>query len=520
MSHSPQYLETLASLKSADIRSLSFNRGIEKEGLRVNADSSISQAPHDSKLGSALTHPSITTDYSEALLEFITPVKDNAKDVLAYLQGAQQFAAQNIANEMIWPASMPGEIENELDVPIATYGTSNLGVLKHVYRHGLWHRYGRKMQCIAGLHYNFSVNDALWEHLANLENKTVDKDFISAGYFGLIRNFRRYSWLLLYLFGASPALDKSFVKGKEHPLEELDQDSLYSPYATSLRMSGLGYQNNAQDGLFVCFNGLPTYTHTLKEAMAQPVAQYEQLGVKVDGIYRQLNTHLLQIENEYYSDIRPKRNPKNGEKPLTALNEHGVEYIEVRCLDLNPFAPQGIDETQIHFMDLFLMFCVLHPSPKLSSAECKEVHDNLHEVVVQGRNPSFSLARHGKQVSLHDWALELTEDMSLLAKQLDEQLDVSQYQLALSEMKKRILDPSLTPSAQILAIMKQEKLSYRELMLKQAQQMHGIHMQPLSAQESVYWHDLAENSLEKQRIAEAQDTMGFDEYLMQYHLKV
>lgn len=520
MSHSSEYLETLASLKNADIRCLTFNRGIEKEGLRVKSDSSISQAPHDPKLGSALTHPSITTDYSEALLEFITPVKDNAKDVLAYLQGAQQFAAQNIAEEMIWPASMPGVIENELDVPIATYGTSNLGVLKHVYRHGLWHRYGRKMQCIAGLHYNFSVNDALWEHLASLENKTVDKDFISAGYFGLIRNFRRYSWLLLYLFGASPALDKSFVKGKEHPLEEFDQDSLYLPYATSLRMSGLGYQNNAQEGLFVCFNGLPTYTHTLKDAMAKTMPQYEQLGVKVDGVYKQLNTHLLQIENEYYSDIRPKRNPKHGEKPLTALNEHGVEYIEVRCLDLNPFAPQGIDETQIHFMDLFLSFCVLQPSPKLSSAECAEVQQNSHEVVLSGRDPSFTLARQGTQIKLTDWALDLFESMALLAGQLDEQLEVVHYSQALAEMKKRVMDPSLTPSAKILETMQQEKLSYRQLMLKQAQQMRDIHLAPLSADESVYWQDLAEKSLEKQQIAESQDTVGFDEFLAQYHLKV
>lgn len=516
MFKSSDYLEALASLKNADLRCLTFYRGIEKEGLRVNADSSISQTPHLSTLGSALTHPSITTDYSESLLEFITPVKDNAKDVLAYLQAAQQFAAQQIAPDVIWPASMPGMINDELDVPIATYGTSNLGTLKHVYRHGLWHRYGRKMQCIAGLHYNFSVSEELWQHLAALQNSTVDKDFISDGYFALIRNFRRYSWLLLYLFGASPALDKSFVAGKQHPLEELDADSLYLPYATSLRMSGLGYQNNAQEGLFVCFNGLPTYTRTLKEAMGQSIAKYEQLGVKVDGVYKQLNTNLLQIENEYYSDIRPKRNPKRDEKPLAALNEYGVEYIEVRCLDLNPFAAQGIDEVQIHFMDLFLMYCLMSPSPKLSDIECQAVQQNQRDVVVQGRDQSFTLTNNGQQVTVREWGAQLVESMGLLAKQLDDQLGVAQYQAALDEMAKRIADPSLTPSARLLSQMQQENLTYRQLILQQTERLQATHMGELSQQETEFWRDLAEKSLEKQRVTESQDSVGFDEYLSQY----
>ncbi|MDK6792829.1 glutamate--cysteine ligase, partial [Escherichia coli] len=71
-----------------------------------------------------------------------------------------------------------------------------------------------------------------------------ERDYQSAAYIALIRNFRRYSWLLMYLFGASPALDKGFLRGRAHQLEELDGDTLYLPYATSLRMSDLGYQSN------------------------------------------------------------------------------------------------------------------------------------------------------------------------------------------------------------------------------------------------------------------------------------
>ncbi len=520
LSQSITYAQTLSALEEAPKATLTFYRGIEKEGLRVNSDTRISQVPHQAPLGSALTHPYITTDYSESLLEFITPVKDNAKDVLAFLQTAHSYTYQYLADELIWPASMPGKIEDELEVPIAHYGSSNVGTLKHVYRHGLWHRYGRKMQCIAGLHYNFSVSEELWQQLADLQGKEVSKDFMSEGYFGLIRNFRRHSWLLLYLFGASPVLDKSFIKGEEHPLQELDDASLYLPYATSLRMSGLGYQNNAQDGLFVCFNGLSTYTSTLHQAMQESVAGYEEMGVLKDGEYQQLNTNLLQIENEYYSDIRPKRNPKGGEKPLTSLNEYGVEYIEVRCLDLNPFAPLGIDEEQIHFMDLFLSYCLLNPSPMLGDAECREVARNQHNVVLDGRNPRFTLQRLGETVALKDWAQQLITQMQPLAQLLDNTHNVNHYGAALAAMGARVEDATLTPSAQMLATMNQKNQSFCDFAMEQAQTIAKTHTATLDTETLQHWQELAQNSLQKQQDIEVSDDVNFDQYLTEYSQKV
>ena len=97
------------------------------------------------------------------------------------------------------PATLPGEA----DIPIAWYGTSNTGMLKHVYRRGLAERYGKTMQCIAGVHYNYSLADGLWDVLDTAPGTTQDRR--SRGYIGLIRNFTRYSWLLMYLFGAAPA---------------------------------------------------------------------------------------------------------------------------------------------------------------------------------------------------------------------------------------------------------------------------------------------------------------------------
>jgi glutamate--cysteine ligase len=506
-------------LQAVPPSALRFSRGIEKEGLRVNADAHINPEPHPQALGSTLTHPSITTDYSEALMEFITPVKHSADEVLAFLDDVQRFSYQHLPNQYIWPASMPGVIEDELDVPIAYYGKSNVGTLKHVYRHGLWHRYGRKMQCIAGLHYNYSISDELWQIIADWKGETLDKDFVSKEYFGLVRNFRRYSWLLLYLFGASPAIDASFLIGEEHDLEKWDDSTFYAPYATSLRMSGLGYQNNAQDDLFVCFNGLPTYTQTLKTAMHHSMPQYEAMGVEENGVYKQLNTNLLQIENEYYSDIRPKRNSKNGEKPLTALNEYGVEYIEVRCLDLNPFEAQGANREQINFMDVFLAYCLLSPSEQLSDSECAEVSENQKRVVVEGRHPEFTLQRLGNSIRLQDWGRELLNEMEPLAKLLDDKQGGRDMQDALHIMTQRIEDSSLTPSAQVLAKMKQKNQSFTEFALQQAKQVAEYFKTPVSDERNAHWSKLAQASIEQQHEIEAEDTLSFPQYLAEYLAK-
>lgn len=514
------YQQVLSALQQIDPAALQFVRGIEKEGLRVNADSQISQVPHPQELGSALTHTHITTDYSEALLEFITPAKNDPKSVLDTLKELHSFTASKIGSERIWPFSMPGIINDELDVPIAYFGESNTGQLKHIYRHGLWHRYGRKMQCIAGLHYNFSVPDSLWQFKADLNGKSVSKNYISGEYFSLIRNFRRYSWLLLYLFGASPALDKSFIDDDGHGLDSLGDDTLYGPYATSLRMSGLGYQNNAQDGLFVCFNGLPSYTQTLKEAMSQSVAKYQDIGVEKDGIYMQLNTNLLQIENEYYSDIRPKRNSKNGEKPLTALNEHGVEYIEVRCLDLNPFTPYGIDEEQIHFMDLFLAYCIVHPSPLLSAEECSEVEQNHKKVVIEGRDPAFELMRHGEPVLLSQWGAELITELKPLAEILDSKHQTKNYSSALASMEQRMLDSSLTPSAKILAAMEESGQSFTHFANEQADKINQQYVSDINPVRTEFWHNVAKDSWAKQREIEKSDQVRFNQYLANYQTKM
>jgi len=528
----PTYTHLLTSLREQNQLSLlgHIQRGIEKEGLRCEPNGHLSQAPHPQALGSALTHPSITTDYSESLLEFITPVFDNAKDTLQFMHNLHQYSYQNMGEELIWPASMPCIINGEESIPIAQYGYSNLGQLKHAYRHGLWHRYGRTMQAIAGIHYNFSMPDALWPLLlkeeqkenqvsTNKEQPTEEqlKNFISEKYFGLIRNFRRNSWILSYLFGASPAVCSSFLEGQQHDLDTFKEHTLYLPYATSLRMSDLGYQNNAQAELIVCYNSVENYVTTLSEAVTKPVAAYEGIGLQdEEGQFKQLNTSLLQIENEYYSDIRPKRIGNGDEKPLQALANHGVEYIEVRCTDINPFLSLGMDETHIHFLDLFLSHCLFSHSAKISNEEFSEIKANQHDAVMQGRDPELHLSKNGESIGLRQWGTELLTELKSLALSMDEAAGNSQYTDALTLQQAKLDDDSLTPSAQYLAQMKAENLEFAQLTLKLAKQRAAEFSQPLDTELNQEMQLQAQQSLMQQAEIEAGDQIDFPSFLQQY----
>jgi len=495
-----------------------IQHGVEKEGLRVDARGRISSASHPRALGSALTHPRITTDYSEALLEFITPVYTDIDAMLAYLADLHRFTYTRLDQEWIWGTSMPCRIDRPEEVAIADYGSSHIGRLKHIYRIGLEHRYGRVMQSIAGIHYNFSLPDALWPVLQQLDGSALSPGgYQSARYFGLIRNFRRHSWLLIYLFGASPALSASFVGDSPHGLERLDSETLYGPYATSLRMSDLGYSNRAQSTLNVCYNTLDNYVHTLSDAIARPYPPYEQIGVKVEGEYRQLNSNLLQIENEYYSDIRPKRVAASGERPLQAIRARGVEYVEVRNVDINPFLATGIDAAQARFTDCFLLHCLLSAAPFIEGAECDRVKENQQRVVRRGREPGLTLIKDEQPVTLKQWAGQLLDEMEPLAAALDATHGGAAYRQSLLQQRDKVADPALTPSAQVLAALQEQQLSHDQLMLQLAQQhRQALAERALDAHTEAELSRMATDSLSEQQALEQQSEGDFDRFLQEY----
>lgn len=521
---SEQLANAIARLKGPAHQGLvgRLRRGIEKEGLRVDARGDIAQTPHPRALGSKLTHPHITTDYSEALLEYITPVYCRPKEALAFLADLHRFSYRHLNDELIWPASMPSRLDGNDSVPIADYGRSNVGTMKHVYRKGLDVRYGRIMQAIAGVHYNVSLPENFWPLLHELEGGDKGQGlsgFRSARYFDLIRNFRRNSWLLLYLFGASPALDRSFLAGAPSKLRAHARDTLVSSYATSLRMSDLGYQNKVQAQLKICFNSLSNYVGTLRHAITTPWPNYEGLGVSIDGDWRQLNANILQIENEYYSDIRPKRVARHDETPSQALEARGVEYIEVRCLDLNPFLALGIDETQMRFLDTFLMWCLLSASPWIPDEECDHLDDNRRAVVDRGRDPALSLVVDGRERRLAERAAEIFAELREVAALLDipEGANATPHVDALDALAPRLEDPGLTPSGRLLVALEESGDEFVDYTLalarEQAAQFRG---EPMDRAHEALFAQLSETSLQQQGDIETGDLVGFGEFLDAY----
>ncbi|WP_236645322.1 glutamate--cysteine ligase [Aidingimonas lacisalsi] len=498
-----------------------LRRGIEKEGLRVDPRGHIAQTPHPRSLGSKLTHPHITTDYSEALLEYITPVYCRPQDAMAFLGDLHRFSNQRLGDELLWPASMPSRLNGNDSIPIADYGHSNVGTMKHVYRKGLDVRYGRIMQAIAGVHYNVSLPDDLWRLLHELDGQgnISLNDYRSSRYFGLIRHFRRNSWLLMYLFGASPALDDSFLEGKSTPdkLETHGRRTLLSPHATTLRMSDLGYQNKVQAQLKICFNSLSNYVGTLRHAISTPWPAYQTMGVNEDNEWRQLNANILQIENEYYSDIRPKRVARHDETPSQALEARGVEYIEVRCLDLNPFLPLGIDETQMRFLDTFLMWCLLADSPWIPDDECDRLDDNRALVVEHGRDPALKLMFDDGQRPLAERGREIFAELRRVAELLDIIEGDDLHQQALTELEPRLDNPGMTPAGQVEALLRESGQEFVESTLELARrQAAELGETPISRARETLFDELSSTSHQQQREIEEADRESFDAFLETY----
>ncbi len=501
----------------------SLQRGVEKESLRISAEGTLAQTPHPRALGSALTHGAITTDYSEALMEFITPVSTGIDITLNTLADIHSYVYRHLGNERLWAASMPCIVSGDAGIPVAQYGSSNVARMKTVYRLGLGNRYGRTMQAIAGIHYNFSMPDSYWEAAWEADGSPGRRqDYITGRYLGLIRNFHRWSWLLIYLFGASPAVCASFMRGRgqQSALQAFDNEgnTLYLPHATALRMGGLGYNSAAQRGLNVCYNTLDNYIQALKNAIMQPHAAYAAYPAGENGDYQQLNSSLLQIENEFYSTIRPKRVTASGETPLAALHRAGIEYIEVRCLDVNPFLPEGIDAETIRFLDIFLLHCLTCDSEPCNEQEQALQDANLEAVVNRGREPGLALDTLDGPVSMAALAQELTQTLAATAQALDASHGGSEYRRALESQQRKIADPDLTPSARLLAEMREHDIPFYRLGLNYSNRWADyFRSRDLSPATLAALDAESARSLEAQSTLEHNETRDFAAHLAAYY---
>lgn len=496
--------------------------GLEKETLRVGRDGGVAQTPHPPALGAALTHPYITTDYSEALLEFITPPLSESRAALDWLSDIHTFVYDNLRDETLWATSMPCVLRGEENIPIAVYGRSNAGMMKTVYRRGLGYRYGRTMQVIAGVHFNFSLSDGFWAAYQDLEGaRGALRDFASDGYFRMLRNLQRFGWLVPYLFGASPAVCKSFLCGKSAPpsMEEFDAHTLYEPFGTSLRMGDIGYQNHREDeiGIKANYDSLADYVESLTCAINTPSPVYARIGVVEGGEWRQLNANILQIENEYYSTVRPKQPPLDNEKPSLALKRRGVQYVELRSLDVNAFEPLGIGESQLHFLEVFLLFCLLHESPRIGLQERDAIDYNQNVAAHRGRDPRLALRRDGRELPLRAWALELCDAFAGVCELLDRGAAGAPYARAVDLQRESVLDPDRTPSARMLAEMRETGEGFYHYARRKSEEHEryfaglelAVDRRRLLEEEAVRSHA-------RQAEIEAADHGSFEEYLRAY----
>lgn len=488
------------------------HKGLEKEGLRYNIDNTLASTPHPAYLGHPLTHDNVTTDYAESLLELVTPAFASNQQTEDYLRYLHRLIANN-AEEYMLNGSIPAYIKDPEAVEVGYYGTSNPGKMRRLYRKGLALRYGKAMQLIAGIHYNYSIHNDLWLPLAAFYERQVNRQFIDEMYMNLVRNIRIHAWVIPYLFGHSPAIDKSFFQTIPDHLQSIDNDTLCLPYATSLRASDIGYQNKTSS--LVGSNTLAQYIENLRNAVLTPSATFAEFGLKSNsGEYQQINTNLLQIENEYYTVARAKQIAKSGESPIKALKARGITYVELRTLDINCFADIGVDSEQLDFLEIYMLYNLFNPAPLLDKAGEAECEKNTSLSACCGRNPRLTLRRNGKPILLRDWGKEFIDKLRLFTPYLE---NSAHYDAILDKMQTRFADPATTPSANIMDILEQGK-SYHQFITELSVKHHNkLHKEGLTEQEKADSKAFADQSIaDEKALVKKNKDLSFDDYLAQY----
>ena len=505
-----KYANLINKLKSDPSLLKGIKRGVEKESLRLNLDCSLAKDGHHKNLGSALCHPLITTDFANMQLEFITPPTSSIQKTINILEDIHKFTYENIENTVLWPFSMPPS--NYDEITLADYGSSNLAKMKTLYRQGLANRYGANMQIISGVHFNFSLSDNFFKTLFQKKEQGL-KEAKSQAYFKLIRTFYKFSWIIPFLFGSSPFVHKSFVNNNSKNKFKEHKNYCYLKNATSLRMSDIGYTNKAQKNLYINYNSLDEYLISMRRAVCMSYDPFEKIGIFKNGKYQQLNTNILQIENELYTPIRPKSTPKENQTPSDALEENGVDYIELRALDVMPFADVGITKEQIHFLDIFLIFCILYTDEKLDFENLKQYNLNLEKTVKDGLNENLKLVNNHSSIDLREWLEKIFYYMEPLAKILDINSKDKNYQQSLKLQKDKIYNYSKLPSYKILdKILKSENPCN---LLKETSLEHKkkISQKSYKVYKKEDLENIAKESIQMQQKIENNDSLNFADYL-------
>ena len=498
-----QFKKELAKFQNSGSLSyfLQGRKGIEKENLRVDKNGKLSQKSAPKDFGSALSHSYITKDFAEAMSELVTPPYHSLHELFEFLKNLHGYSYRCLKSENFWVASMPDTSIDAIPIQIAQFGKSNKAKLKETYRKGLRLRYGEKMQMISGMHFNYSFHPKVWQQLGAGFNKK------NAVLFGVARNFLRYQWLLTYLLGASPIADKKI------PIASHYYQSKEFPFATSLRQ--VGYRN--KENVNVSYNSVEEYLLDLSKITKKKEASFEKIGIKKGENYLQLNGNRIQIENEFYAPIRPKPEQIDSKRPLFCLQKNGVDYFELRCLDLQPLSPLGLELEQACFLELVMIFCLLLPSPMLEKSDWQELNYNQETVCLRGREAKLLLQRNGKKQPLKSWGEEIFACLKELIDFLANTKGVSLYKTALLQQQKILEEPDKSPSARILAEMKKENLSYHSYILKKSEKHKSYFLkQPLKKEFLELMLQEKKSSLQETAAIEKKNKISFAEFLKDY----
>ena len=489
---------------------LKILRGIERESLRVTQEGKISQNNHPENLGSPLTSKDITTDFAEALVELVTPTFESAEELFGHLSLLHKFLYSEMGEEVLWNFSMPCAFQSEQEIKIAEYGKTNSGMLKHIYRKGLRLRYGSIMQCVSGIHFNFSLSEDSWAPLT----RSPDQSFINQKYLGAIRNIKRNFWFLLERLGASPVTHESYLLNREHSLAKHGKNDLFLPFATSLRMSDVGYQSSMQNALKINYNNLDEFIDAIIKGIKTPVKRFEDIGLLDEkGMPQQISTGILQIENELYDIVRPKRSGPNGSRPASLLKNEGIEYLELRGIDINPFIPEGIDENKIKLLDIFIIHSLISESPQVSNKEIEEIRTNQKIMVESGRSENVKLEQNGVSTPLKELKKIFHDELIQVANAMDE------YCPGYSNALSAEMSINLLPSEKIMSDMESQNLSFQEYGLIQSKKI-AMEQKSFTGNNFLKFIHNADQSLKDLKNLNKNADMDINKYVELYNSKI
>ncbi len=423
------------------------NFGLEKENLRVKEGGRLDQSDHPVSKSDPF-YDAIVKDFAVSQVEFVTKPMKTPGAALDEMKRLQDHFLETYDSHL-WPFSMPCHIDKEEDIRIAEFDDSEEGRAARGYREMLAQRHGKKMQLISGVHYNFSYSDdlvAMYQKLYMpdaLNMKQVKNNL----YFHVARNLLRYKWLLIYLYGASPFVDASYKEDVTKELKSIEHccaccneaHTFYEDYGTSLRMSRYGYHNKLQEEMSISYNHLEEYIEHMRNGIDQGI---------------------LQKESEYYAPLRFKNSKGIKGSMLNALEADGVEYLELRLFDLNPYEVYGMTEEQMYLTHLFLVCSIIKSSPWISKEEMNQIYANGQLVSLFGRKEGQEVFYRGDYHTIPKLGSQILEDLREIASLLDRNDPNGPYLRAVKSAEEVLADPTMLISSKLTKELLTDGLSY------------------------------------------------------------